>query len=777
MVECRSGGGIEAGNMTNYLTDVFTDRQRDLRCKCRAIAQGITEMIERSFDISFVADLALREKQIQQNYRPIIAVHKWFARRPGTLFRSLLLAEFAAAPLREAYYEGHAFKNVSVLDPFMGGGTTLLEANRLGCAVTGYDINPMAYWIVREEIETLDLPAYVKAANILRDALEARAGRLYRTRCLECDSPDAHVKYFLWVKTLNCGKCSKPVDLFPAYLVSEDRRHPANVFVCWKCGDLYETKCRKEPGPCPQCGARPSLDFVAKRGKCTCRSCLAVNSYPTASAGPPKHRMFALEYHCPSCKANHEGRFFKKPDANDLDQYAQAVKALAAIKPTFIPDDLIPPGDETARLHRWGYSRYSEMFNARQLLGLELICRAIHKQRNVKVQRALATNLSDLLRYQNMLCRYDSMALKSLDVFSVHGFPVGNIQCESNLLGINGKATAIGSGGWLNIIEKFARAKSYCTKPFEFRHHGSRKEQVFIKNEWIGEERNGTGPLEQRPVTLTCADASENDLNGRKFDAILTDPPYFGNVQYAELMDFCYVWLRRLAGDSEPAFAKASTRNPNELTGNISMGRGLDHFTEGLSQVFQRMANSLKPGSPLAFTYHHNKLEAYLPVGVAILDSGLACSATIPCPTEMGASIHINGTGSSIIDTIFVCRSTGRYPRRWLTENPRALAELVVEEIQKLRVANLEPTQGDIRCIIFGHLIRLAVWNLRSGWKSSLKVGDRTKMVEAWIVKFGGLEGVQAELRDNFASAKQTQKWNLQESPPSYLTKADEISF
>ena len=68
-------------------------------------------MIERSFDIAFVADLALREKQIQQNYRPIIAVHKWFARRPGTLFRSLLLAEFADVPLREAFYQGHSFKN------------------------------------------------------------------------------------------------------------------------------------------------------------------------------------------------------------------------------------------------------------------------------------------------------------------------------------------------------------------------------------------------------------------------------------------------------------------------------------------------------------------------------------------------------------------------------------------------------------------------------------------------------------------------------------------
>jgi hypothetical protein len=64
-------------------------------------------MIERDFDVSFIADLALREKQIQQNYRPIIAVHKWFARRPGTLFRGLLLSEFIDVPLKESFYRAH----------------------------------------------------------------------------------------------------------------------------------------------------------------------------------------------------------------------------------------------------------------------------------------------------------------------------------------------------------------------------------------------------------------------------------------------------------------------------------------------------------------------------------------------------------------------------------------------------------------------------------------------------------------------------------------------
>jgi len=57
-------------------------------------------MIEKDFDIPFISDLALREKQIQQNYRPVIAVHRWFARRLGTLFRGLLLSEFSNKPLQ-----------------------------------------------------------------------------------------------------------------------------------------------------------------------------------------------------------------------------------------------------------------------------------------------------------------------------------------------------------------------------------------------------------------------------------------------------------------------------------------------------------------------------------------------------------------------------------------------------------------------------------------------------------------------------------------------------
>jgi hypothetical protein len=467
-----------------------------------------------------------------------------------------------------------------------------------------------------------------------------------------------------------------------------------------------------------------------------------MNGYPLPLAGPPGHRLFALEYHCEHCREPHQGRFFKKPSPQDLARYDAAASRLSALRPSFLPQEEIPAGDETDRLHRWGYRFYRDMFNARQLLGLELSCRLVSGQKVPRVAAALATNLSDLLRYQNMLCRYDTMALKSLDVFSVHGFPVGLIQCESNLLGISGRSAAIGSGGWLNVIDKFYKAKSYCQHPFEIRHEGSRKVQVSIQDEWIGDQRDAKPLPEAKEVRLECADAAEADFGGAKFDVILTDPPYFRNVQYAELMDFCYVWLRRLIKTTHPEFERVTTRHASELTGNFSMGRTLEHFTEGMSRVFRKMAEVLKRGSPLAFTYHHNQLEAYFPVAVAILDSGLVCSASLPCPAEMGASIHINGTTSSIIDTVFVCRSTGRFPSRWLAQSPAALAEVVAEDLALLRRGQVKPTQGDTRCIVFGHIIRLAVWNLRDGWKAHGTTSERLAEVGEWTRRFGGAEGV-----------------------------------
>jgi adenine-specific DNA methylase len=80
---------------------------------------------------------------------------------------------------------------------------------------------------------------------------------------------------------------------------------------------------------------------------------------------------------------------------------------------------------------------------------------------------------------------------------------------------------------------------------------------------------------------------------------------------------------------------KNSTRDENELTANDEMLRGIEHFTTGLSGVFSNVSFGLKKNAPFVFTYHHNDINAYFPVAVAILDSGLSCTRVLPCPAEM----------------------------------------------------------------------------------------------------------------------------------------------
>ena len=292
------------------------------------------------------------------------------------------------------------------------------------------------------------------------------------------------------------------------------------------------------------------------------------------------------------------------------------------------------------------------------------------------------------------------------------------------------------------LLRSIVRAKAYCEHPFEIRHYRGSKAKVPINGEWIGRSKNGTSAMRSREIDLRCGDAAAADLAPGSLDAVFTDPPYFGNVQYAELMDFCYVWLRRIISNHNP-FGEVSTRNTGELTGNINMSRGLEHFAAGLSAVFQKMAIALKPGAPLAFTYHHNQMDAYYPIAAAILDGGFTCSASLPCPGEMGASIHISGTDSSIIDTVFVCRSKGVTQRHLLADDPDSIAALVDEDVRKLREGGVHIGVGDIKCMTRGHLIRLAIWHLHRNWDKSLPTAAKLSAVSNEIERMGGTSAIE----------------------------------
>lgn len=686
--------------------------------------------LERRFDATFTAMLAQREKQIQQNYRPIIGVHKWFARRPGTVFRNLLLAEFNGdEPLRDVYWQAHEMKGV-IADPFMGGGTPIYEANRLGFSIVGTDINPMAFWIVRQSLARLDLDVFCATAERVAADVEKEIGELYTTTCVSCGKP-APVKYFIWVKVATCPVCAADNDLFPGYLLAEATRHPRHVVACTQCGHLNEYDQQPtldHPAPCGQCGEEVHVQGIAKNNKVICNHCGSSYRYPSLKPdAPPRHRMWAIEYQCASCKSQHEGRFFKKPDEMDLQKVGQASARFekeAASLP--IPDDKIPDGDETRRLHRWGYSRFCEMFNERQLLGLGLLLKRIMTVEHEDVRHALLTVFSDFLRYQNMLCRYDTYALKCQDIFSVHGFPVGLVQCENNLLGI----PKVGSGAFRHFVQKYLRAKQYCLNPFETWCDGNKKKVIPIDGERIEVKFTQSFPLApQRQACIKAAPATQMTLPPDSLDGVFTDPPYFDNVQYAELMDFCFAWLRLGLKDEIKAFLATSTKDQAELTGNDTMGRGLDHFTQGLSDVFCHCAAALKSGAPFVFTYHHNEPTAYVPLVVAILDARMDCTATLPVPAEMGASLHIARSNSSVLDSVFVCRKAAGI------RESIPIEQQLQKDVEALVAAGLKISDGDMRCLLAGHIARLAINRLRASWPADASLVERMRLAEEQILK------------------------------------------
>ena len=90
---------------------------------------------------------------------------------------------------------------------------------------------------------------------------------------------DVPVKYFLWVKVIDCVRCGQSIDLFPGYLLADDSRHTANVLVCSACGELNEVADLQKPGNCSGCAAALVTDGPAKRGRCACPHCGRENAY------------------------------------------------------------------------------------------------------------------------------------------------------------------------------------------------------------------------------------------------------------------------------------------------------------------------------------------------------------------------------------------------------------------------------------------------------------------------------------------------------------------
>jgi hypothetical protein len=628
-------------------------------------------------------------------------VHKWFARRPGSLFRALALAELGGLDSQHHLHRSNALEGIC-LDPLMGGGTPLLEAARLGMPVIGYDTNALAVWVVARELEGLDADSFADAAErTIARAHQSLLG-LHDTNCVSC-AQAVPARYFVWTRAHRCV-CGLRRALLSDTLIGSPKlgRHPREVHLCAHCLALHECEPGEDrPADCASCDQPYDRHLTPPGSAAVCDCGEPYRIPPHGELSTPDQLLACVVYNCPDCDDPSVKRF-KPPDSADHDRVKLAAQRAAKGHASW-PTELIPAASETRRLRRWGYQQWRDLHLDRQLVSLGALADAVCAEPDAALRRALVTCLSDLLRFQNVLCRYDRQAHKPTDIFAVHGFPVPRVICEAHPLG----DIAVGSGGFTHIARKYERAKRWCAAPHETRVDARGK----LHRHVVEDETLAAALVDGLPragqASVRCGSIVDDPLPAGSVDLVMTDPPYFANVQYAQLADFHHVWLKRLDATHPDS---VSTVTDRDAVGSDIVG--LDEFARRLSAVYVAAGRALRDGGAFCFTYHHNDLAAYAPVVMACLDAGLAVSAGYACPTEVRASQHIHGRNASTVDVVFVLRKSGAA----LAAPDDFGAGWVAGRVRALRTAGVKLTDADRACLLHSAAALGAIAALRDGW-------------------------------------------------------------
>lgn len=677
-----------------------------MQSKSTAFASSeIPRAIEDAFPLEFVSDIAEMESWRKEVHRPIYHVHKWWAQRLGSVFRAAIIAATVprGASVQELFYKPLRLKGLVVFDPFMGSGTTIGEAVKLGCTAIGRDINPVAHRIVRVafgELIRVDLHAHFKS-------VEATAGRtiqsLYQT--VDGDDQPSVVLYYFWVKFLPCPGCGEPVDLFPTYIFASHAdkvRHPEAKAVCPSCSSIIDCRYDAASLAC-QCGKQfDPRTGPARRTSAVCPRCafqFSIAKTAAATGQPPGHRMYAKLV----LRADGTKEYLPIDDA-DLTAFQRAKDRLAEMAPP-MPAVRIKEGHNTRQILNYGYRYWHEMFNARQLLALATLATSIQRLPSGNSRNALSLLFSGVLEFNNMFASYKGEGTGAVrHLFAHHILKPERMPIEANLWG-----TPKSSGAFSTLFRtRLLRALDYREAPFEIdiekRQYRRSTKKIFGLSDPIT-----TRVLDEYPacatragdVVLSCGDSAVTDLPRSSVDLVVTDPPFFDNVHYSELADFFYAWQRLYFPTAETQ--RDTTRRPEEVQDTCP-----DAFSSKLQAVLTECHRVLRDEGLLVLSYHHARDSGWIAVAYAILNAGFSIVQSHPVKAEMSVAAPKSKARQPInLDVLIVCRKKIRDLRTRSADQAvfAAAAEVGVERIRRFNATGRRLSRNDVKVVVFSQLL------------------------------------------------------------------------
>jgi adenine-specific DNA methylase len=686
--------------------------------------------ILKDFPIERLNEIALKEANAK---KPVYQIHKWWARRLGSIFRMIILATFLPQDISEnelwrKFYQKTDLGGKIILDPFMGGGTTVVEALKLGCKVIGIDIHPVAWFITKKEIEPLDLNKFKEEFRHLEKKVADKIKQYYKTICPKCGE-EADVMYVFWVKKIKCLKCGNEVPLYDSFRIAS-LSNKLHVVFCPSCNEIIETDELKEQVVCPKCERKfiPSNGY-AKGKYYLCPSCGGKGEILKSvkrEGKIPEAVMYAVEYYCPHCNE----RGYKKTDEYDHKLFSSAKEKFEKLRDDLLlPRQKILAGEKAREPLNYNYKYFYQMFNERQLLCLSMLLEEILKIEDENVKEFMILTFSDCVRSNNMFCTYERNYRKIGPLFVLHAYYPRNTPVENNVWG-----TKYGRGTFVSCVDKTLRAKRYMLYPYEIMSKNGDSDKVVVGcdlRSYLGEDFDDL--LKGKANVILRAQTSE-DLSfipEKSVDAIITDPPYYDNVMYSELSDFFYVWQKLALENKYECYRGEYSPRSREIIKNPVQNKDDEFFIKGLTNVFKECNRVLKDDGLMVFTFHHERTKAWASTLRAILEAHdkewprFVISAIYPVRSEGRQGAH--GTGIRY-DIIIVCRKTVEEPERISWEKLKdKIHERAREVLERLWLSDRDLRDEDMFVVAMGKCLEVYSWH----YPNVFKDGKRVEVEEA----------------------------------------------
>ena len=618
----------------------------------------------------------------------------------------------------------------TILDITAGGGSIPFEAGRLGLKTIANELNPVAGLILRA---TCEWPQ--KHGWELLDHFQDVKGRfLGRVRELTTDlypeepQPEAepgnqqnsnvrakrYVWAYLFARTVTCPSCEGTIPLSPNWrldskgagirVVPDTTSGTCSFEIVTRTYDQSPGTVSRAKATCPypNCGATTPAGYISTE----------------AQAGRLGHQLYCIIYRDTWKTKTKSGRDSKRPKTargfrvpiSDGGNTAKVDTRLAKLAELWERDDILPNeeifrGDKTATPLDYGMPRWRDMFSTRQLLAHGYCVQAFHDlvdedrdagklDGNRKAAWCyVALGVDKLMNRNSLLSRWNPNKGKETveATFDSHDFGMKWSYAEM-AIAIEG----LGLEWALNDLDD-------CLKELI---------------QMAGHQRNETPNGELMPVgsdetvialpsKVTVGPAQDTDLPPASVDAIVFDPPYHNNVNYAELSDFFYVWLKRTAGYvlgnsmmsphltdkvNEAIASPARFREQAQGSGKSASALANRDYENKMAEIFRECRRVIKPDGIMTVMFTHKSTDAWDALTVALIESGFGITRTWPVKTEADSSIHIMDRAAARSTILLVCRprADNPTPEPWHVVESR-IAQAVRADIPTLQDYGLSP--------------------------------------------------------------------------------------